>query len=191
MNENYSIAAKAFHSEKYTEALEIIDKCLGKEPFQAEYLNLKGLIHLKLKEFTKARSIFKVALDLTKNTSELQLSILINLASIFSYNENYHQAIKLMNSFEEFYLQEIDFNTTLLTLYIKIKNVKKTKEYLERSIKIAPNNLSVLSYAAKTYFELNEYSICIELCKNILNLEKDNKLALHYLTKAIKQIKSN
>ncbi len=144
---------------------------LNQERSADSYSNL-GMLYYQLSDFVKAEEMFKEAVNLSPQHSLFWG----NLADVYFHSNQDAKALttyriaidKAEKSLEN---NEIDIDTlsTLSLYHARINEQSKAKSYLSSSLKISPDELNVLYYAALVNFELNNEDLGWQYLNQAIN----------------------
>ncbi|OJJ16278.1 hypothetical protein BKI52_33835 [marine bacterium AO1-C] len=137
------------------------------------FLNMRGLMALRTKEYQQALKYFKDALKLDENKPdpEMQNILLNNIGMGYNFLEEYDQALKyLFRSVEK---AEMGFDMFLK----KAEKLKKNKEYIRKKVDFNIGNTYI--NIGTVYKNQKDYSKAIEYSEKGLKLISNNKRAFY------------
>lgn len=152
-------------------------------------LNEMGVMYYKQKDYEKSKRYLTRAMDEVKDldpTSRTAISIQVNLGHTYKRLGEFERSIKCFKYILEDSEKDSDIFCTLGYLYLRIKQLQKSIDYLHKSLEIRPNNLAaqdLLTHALK----LN----CSLSMNSDLNVQSDENYLKNYGKNDIGNNKSN
>lgn len=143
-------------------------------------LNEMGVMYYKQKDYEKSKRYLTKAMDEVKDlapTSKTAISIQVNLGHTYKRLGEYERSIKCFKYILEDSEKDSDIFCTLGHLYLRIKQLQKSIDYLHKSLELRPNNLAaqdLLTHALR----LN----CAISMNNDLNNETNENYLKNYGT---------
>lgn len=168
-----------FIEGKYEKVLKIVDEKLLVEKNNISLLNIKGMVHSIKKEYDDSIVYFKkcILLDDTKSSvySNLAYSF-IGLKDDEKAIENFILSIKINE-------KDLKILLSLSELFIIKSDFKSARTYLNKALKLEPNNPITIGLLASSYVNTNKNKTIFYL-KKLVDLDKENMKYLNSLARA-------
>lgn len=170
----YLSAKSLFNQQKYKQALTIFKKIITerKNIYLVELAHIDaGLTYLNLKEFDKAKNIYRDFLN-SYPDSEHNSSVAIRLGGIYEMEQDYRQAEKYYSQALKNSKNTLSKQEALLSLghlaWSRGQLDKAKKLFLEGSEEITSLGLKNKLYLAKIYQQKNETSKALEIYQELI-----------------------
>lgn len=179
-NKNMKIAsfnlAKAYiEVEKYSEAIEIIDGMLIKEPENTILLSAKAYCVYRFGNYEKATEIYDNVLDIDPGN----LEALYNSAIIKIDMENYSAALEKLTLLKAKKIDDdllvVKINSAFGEIYYKTEQYSEAIKYLDLIRIKEPDNVNNLLMLFNSYLETRYFSSVVETGSLILKYQPENK----------------
>ena len=163
-----------FQKKLYEKSLLNIDKAIALDNKNFNFLNLKGLIFLKIKNYEESIKNFEDSILINIKNSEAYTNL------IFIYNElkNFNKALEIINKAITFFPNNSDYFDMRGKIYVSLNDLVNAKKNFLKALSINENNQSANNNIATLEIKDKNYKEATKYYKKILN--KDYILG-HYL----------
>lgn len=158
------LAFLLFEMRQYNQAMEYVYQAQKLDRYDISLKNLEGRILIGLAEFDKAREAFAEVLKKEPNNVEARLGI-SDLDVVYG---TWRKAITGYQEILRSYPQNIRAMLSLVLIYDELKNETSSENFIKKSIRLYPDDVSVRYLAASHYRKYGR----------ILEAEKQARLAL-------------
>lgn len=166
---------------KLNEAVDILEKGNKINPNNSNLHNNLGLAYEKKKD-SKAVDEFTLSIKLNPNNAEPYW----NLARIHTIQQNFNEAIRLLEKIIEINPKNILAYNNLGGLYTKLNKNKEAITLLEKAIKLEPKNIDLFCNLAVIYVQQKDFKKALENFEKALELDSNND----EIKKSIEKVKN-
>jgi tetratricopeptide (TPR) repeat protein len=163
---------------KYSEANNLIDEVLSKDPENVNLLFAKAKIIRGLGKLDEALEILKSLYEKNNNDKNIAASLAFTLNQM----QRYHSAIEIYEKIiadDENFFPAI-YNCGLIYINQRI-DISKSISYLEKSLSIQPNNLELLLTLAAAYEEKYRFADALQLIEKAKSISSQDPRVYYQL----------
>lgn len=175
----------------YDNAIELYKKAIEINPNDTKQYYYLGKLYTETNKHVEAMSILSTGIYKCKEKLKKKLDIftLIDLARIYSFQNNYEESILVL--FKALKLDDLNYevHTLLAEQYYHIKLYKDAIYEADRAIQINPKEYEAYLYAGLSYHKLNILSKALEYFSKALEINQ-NQPELKSLHNKIIELKS-
>ena len=132
--------------------------------------NDRGLIHLRRKDYKRAISEFKMAIEKAKNNNVIYILAKNNLGEALIQNKDYAKAINHLKDVQKLNNNDPYTHQLLAEAYAKSGQHKEAIEQYNELIRINQNNTTFLNNRGSQYIELSMFSDSIKDFTTAINI---------------------
>ena len=158
-----------FQKKLYEKSLLNIDKAIALDNKNFNFLNLKGLIFLKIKNYEESIKNFEDSIFINIKNSEAYTNL------IFIHNElkNFNKALEIINKAITFFPNNSDYFDMRGKIYVSLNDLDNAKKNFLKALSINENNQSANNNIATLEIKDKNYKEATKYYKKILNKDND------------------
>ncbi len=175
-----------FHKHgKLTQARNLYDEILEKDPNNHEVWDLLGLLYLQVKEFEKSLNCIKKAIDISPNHYYVQ-----NLGKLYFEMGNYDGSISIYEILTKTHPDEYENWFRLAMSYKNNSDYENAKKAYYKAIEINPKSHESYYNLAYLYFNESDPFGAVECYKKALEIDPQDWETVYFLGLAYMQCKN-
>ncbi len=180
------VAKKLLKKEKYSEAIEMVNKILSEDPEIVDAYMLLGNLYYRKKDFKEALVSFK---EVLKRKPDYNFAM-INIINCYVNMGKLEEAERVTNDFIKKFPNDSAFYFELGKINFLMKKKELAEKYLKKAIDVYPKNTQAMNKLAEMYIVDGRLSEALELLKKVEMLNPTMK-ELYYNMAQIEEKKGN
>lgn len=164
--------------DKLEDAIEVLYKARDLDPNNPEIYYYLANAFKKQYEFDKALKLLKNCLDFNYNINE----VLKEMAEIYIYKGDYKEAQRILEEVLNYsIIEEPEVLEKLALINERLNNLDNAIYYIDKALKIEPDNINFLNLAALLSFKKGDIEYSYSLFKKLLAKGYTNFEVYYYL----------